>query len=278
MNQTIVALLTLVALCGASALAADAPPRGPVKTLDIVEADSGKTLPAVVGQAIDVRLEGSDPRCGWEASPVDGAVVRRNGRPGDKNVPAEVDFTPAPNAPNAEAGTYVFHYVADKPGRAELRFAYLSPSGPVPTARSATKLIKQMAVTIEVADVLPAGKPAQPPAPPPAQSPATGELQQLRVETLQQASQLVHQMYDKGTATNDQVLRTDRQLLDAQLERASSDEDRIKILEKALELAKKQEASASQQEKLGVATPLAALEAKADRLRVEIQLTSMRGN
>ncbi|HEX8911051.1 MAG TPA: hypothetical protein VF796_01740 [Humisphaera sp.] len=118
--------------------------------MTITEADAGKVVRAKVGQPIEVRLEGTEAKTGWEASAVEGAVEREGAKPGERGVCQDVVFTPTKDAKNPEHGTYAFRYVAKRAGRAELRFVYVYPGGPVPVPRTATKLVKQVRVTVEV--------------------------------------------------------------------------------------------------------------------------------
>ena len=114
-----------------------------------------------------------------------------------------------------------------------------------------------------------------------AQAPATAPLaglaglRQQRIDTLRQASDMVRQMYEQGLQTLGDVQRIDRMLLEAQLDAAATDKARAEILGKALAVAKQQEALVSDQLRAGAATPLAALEATAERLKVEAQWTEL---
>ncbi len=114
-----------------------------------------------------------------------------------------------------------------------------------------------------------------------AQAPATAPssersgLRQQRIETLQQAADIARRMFEQGLTTTGEVLRVNRLLLDAQLEAATSVNDRTKLLQEALQVAKRQEELATTQLQAGAAGPLVLLEAKAERLRVEIQLSEM---
>jgi outer membrane protein TolC len=108
-------------------------------------------------------------------------------------------------------------------------------------------------------------------APPPAAAPP--DLQRERTGTLRQASDIVHKMFAQGMSNIGEVSRIDRSLLEAELESASSAQDRRQILEGALEMAKKQEQLTVQQHQVGTTSPLAPLEAKAYRLQIEIELS-----
>lgn len=151
-----------VGLCGValagplSVLAAPDKPPQPVperatNPLVITEADHEQTRKIKVGSVIEVRLVGAEERTGWEASPVTGASVERAGaQPGEKNVAQSPEFTPAKDARDKSVGTYVFRYRAVAAGKSALRFVYVYPGGPFPMRRDATKLVKELKVSVEV--------------------------------------------------------------------------------------------------------------------------------
>ncbi len=122
------------------------------RLLAITERDNGKTLDATVGQAIEVQLRGGEAATGWEAGAVEGDAVQRQGaQPGEVNVSATPAFIATPGATDKSIGTYIFRYKAVKAGQAKLRFVYVMPGGPFPIRRSATRLAKDLAVTVKVA-------------------------------------------------------------------------------------------------------------------------------
>ena len=98
------------------------------------------------------------------------------------------------------------------------------------------------------------------------------KLRQERIDTLREASELATRMYETGLIDSEEVSRWQRELLSAELESAGSAEERTALLRKGLDAARKREELASQRLKVGAATPLAVHEAKAYRLRVELQL------
>ncbi len=110
-----------------------------------------------------------------------------------------------------------------------------------------------------------------------APAPALSDLQQQRVATLQQAADLAQKMYEQGAATIGETFRVQRLLLDAQLEAATSTPQRVQLLQKALAVARQQEQLTSSRHSSGVAGPLEPLEAKAERLRLEIELVKAGG-
>lgn len=122
------------------------------RLLVVTDRDNGKTLDAVVGQAIEVRLRGDEAGTGWEASSPEGGAVQREGaQPGEVNASASPAFLPKPGAADKAVGTYLFRYKAVKAGEARLRFVYVFPGGPLPTLRRATRLVSELCVTINVA-------------------------------------------------------------------------------------------------------------------------------
>lgn len=121
------------------------------KTVTITEVDNAKTVQATVGQRVAIHLEGTEPATGWEAGAVQGqSILRVGGQPGEVNVSQGPVFTPAKDARNEAIGTYSFFYTAVGEGRSTLRVTYVSPGGPRPIRRLATKLVKEFTVTIEV--------------------------------------------------------------------------------------------------------------------------------
>lgn len=119
------------------------------------EAADGQVIRAKVGQPIIVTLKGDMPATGWEASAVQGAVIRDGAKPGEKGVVPAPQFTPDPDAKAPEIGTYTFLYRAVAAGRAEMRFVYVYPGGPRPMPRTATKLVRELRFTVEVVDANP---------------------------------------------------------------------------------------------------------------------------
>lgn len=103
------------------------------------------------------------------------------------------------------------------------------------------------------------------------------QLQQQRIETLRKASTLAHTLSEKGVMTMGEAFRIDRLLLDAQLESAGSASDRAKLLQNAIDIARKQEEFADKQQQAGYVTSVVPLEAKAERLHLEIQLAQLVG-
>jgi outer membrane protein TolC len=97
------------------------------------------------------------------------------------------------------------------------------------------------------------------------------KLQEERLATLREAAKFAAELYARGVGSLDQVNRCNQLLLDAELESAAG-KQRIEILQNAVTSAKRAEEMATQQYQAGMTTQLAALEAKAYRLRLEIEL------
>ena len=102
--------------------------------------------------------------------------------------------------------------------------------------------------------------------------PELAKLQQEQIATLREACGIASKMFASGTGSVADADRLNHMLVEAELAAAASAQDRGRILQDALIAAKKQEDIASQQAKLGVATVLAPLEAKAYRLGIEMKL------
>jgi multidrug resistance efflux pump len=103
------------------------------------------------------------------------------------------------------------------------------------------------------------------------------ELQKERLATLRQFAKLATEGYLKGgTVSYLEVQRANRMLLEAELEQCGSEKERIAVLEKFVAQAKDQEKHAAALNKAGVTPARTVLEAKADRLQVEIALERAR--
>jgi hypothetical protein len=127
----------------------------PDGVLLVTEADNGKETVAWVGKTVEVRLEGDQPRTGWEGGDVSGGVLEGLG----------MELKPKAGAADKAIGTYLFRYKAAKEGTAALRMVYVFPGGPEGRARDATQLVKEFKVTVLVrpAAAQPEAKEAQPP-------------------------------------------------------------------------------------------------------------------
>ena len=99
------------------------------------------------------------------------------------------------------------------------------------------------------------------------------KLQQEQVATLREASNLASQLFAHGLCTVSDSDRINHLLIEAELDAATSPQERVQILKKAVDAAKQQEELASQQAQAGVATALAVLEAKLYRLGLEVRLS-----
>lgn len=124
----------------------------PAKPLVITEAHHNQTVRVPIGKVIHVHLMGELPKTGWEARSVSGPVERFGAQKGELNVSQTPEFTPAKNARDQAIGTYLFRYVAKTKGMSKLQFVYVYPGGPTPTRRSATKLVREFKVNVEVTE------------------------------------------------------------------------------------------------------------------------------
>lgn len=119
--------------------------------LVITDADNGKTVQARVGQEVRVSLKGERKQTGWEVSQGEGKALRplkAGGTIGDTPIPA-LEFTPDKEGVD-DIGTYTFRYTAVAKGTSTLRFVYVYPSGSEPTPRTATALVREFSVTVQV--------------------------------------------------------------------------------------------------------------------------------
>jgi outer membrane protein TolC len=98
------------------------------------------------------------------------------------------------------------------------------------------------------------------------------KLQEERLSTLKEAQAIAGELYGRGTGTLEDVNRCNRSLAEAELEAAQSAKVRLEILRAAVASATKAEELADQRHKAGLCSRLEPLEAKAYRLRTEIDL------
>lgn len=107
---------------------------------------NGKTVEVHVGQRLELRLEGDKPTTGWEIGSGDVKVIQ-----GQKVLKGLGEtFEPRKEAKDRAIGTYIFRYEAVAEGEVHLVARYVFPGGPDVKARKATKLVKEMKVTIKV--------------------------------------------------------------------------------------------------------------------------------
>lgn len=138
--------------------------QGRIEIVTITDADNNKTVAARVDQEVRVSLKGDRPQTGWEVSQRHGtalAPVIVGGSYGDATIPA-TEFVPDQQGVE-DLGTYTFRYRAIAPGKCTLRFVFVYPGGSRPTARTATKLVREFNVTVDVAGNV-ATRPATSPA------------------------------------------------------------------------------------------------------------------
>lgn len=113
------------------------------------------------------------------------------------------------------------------------------------------------------------------------QQPKNGKVQKLfkeRLATLRQLAEQAIKDYEMAKVPFDRVHQVMRALLDAELELAKSDKDRLTVLEKIVALAKKYEEHAVHCYKLGTAPASEALLGKVGRLDAEIALERAKAN
>jgi hypothetical protein len=117
---------------------------------------------------------------------------------------------------------------------------------------------------------------------PPRSSPegGTGQLQSLRKErrdTLRKLVDAAESKYNSGKATLECVLRASELLLEAELDLAATKTERIAVREKLVANLRQVEKAAQMRHHAGVAPIEESLQAKAARLKAEIQLQCEQG-
>lgn len=98
------------------------------------------------------------------------------------------------------------------------------------------------------------------------------ELMNERKQLLERMVEVVRWKFEQGECVIDEVIVAERELLDARLELAATQTQRIAILESQLELARNLETQVARSVDHGHLDPPSLLRAKADRLQAEIEL------
>lgn len=101
--------------------------------------------------------------------------------------------------------------------------------------------------------------------------PTVATLRQERLAALREARDIAERQFVSGTATFEQVARLSDQLIDAELALATTPQQRAEILTNAVNQAKKEELITQKRLDADTATALEPLEAKAQRLALEIR-------
>lgn len=102
------------------------------------------------------------------------------------------------------------------------------------------------------------------------------QLQEERIKTLQRVVEYVRVMYSQGMLDFTTVVESQLELLDAQLEDADTNEERIRILESQAKSAAELVEITEVRFQAGVVSELDVLRAKALQLRVKIKLLQIR--
>lgn len=108
--------------------------------------------------------------------------------------------------------------------------------------------------------------------------PTAVTLRQERIVALREARDIAERQFAGGTATFEQVERVNDQLIEAELASATTPQQRADILSNAVKEAQKQEVVTQKRVDAGSATTLDALEAKAQRLALEIKQSEERAD
>jgi len=108
--------------------------------------------------------------------------------------------------------------------------------------------------------------------PPTDSSTSLHDLEQQHIATLRQIVTLATQLRKTGSGISEDVEHANRQLIDAELEYASTAQERIQILTDTVNAAKEDEKTTDAMVKIGTATPMWGLEMTAYRLDLEVRL------
>jgi predicted secreted protein len=152
--KRLVSLIILVALFAVVLRADDAPPprakdakKGP-ETMQVTDADNGKTVVVPVGKAFDLVLKGNaSTGFQWQLDRIDGAAVRQVGK-------VEYVLDKNPKRMAGVGGKYVFHFKVTKAAKTAVHVAYFRPW------EKGTPPAQKFEVTI---DSLPQQKPSEKP-------------------------------------------------------------------------------------------------------------------
>lgn len=98
------------------------------------------------------------------------------------------------------------------------------------------------------------------------------QLFKEREDTLQKLVDIAKAQYDQGSCSLQSLNAAERKLLDARLESATNPRERIEILESQLRLATNREEAIAIRVKVADAAPNELMEAKVERLNVQIAL------
>jgi len=101
--------------------AADKPKDKDGDAIELTPAEDGKTIKAATGKKIEISLKGN-PTTGfdWRMVELKSEVVKADGK--GEYVPDKYDLPRV-----GSGGTFVFKFIAAKPGKATLKFEYLRP-------------------------------------------------------------------------------------------------------------------------------------------------------
>jgi len=98
------------------------------------------------------------------------------------------------------------------------------------------------------------------------------ELQKERIATLKEMVDSITSLGTRGLASPEEVREARLQLLDAELDAAENESDRVKVYEKIVGVLKEYEHLAAEMAKATNGSPTAVLRIKARRLEAEIHL------
>lgn len=102
------------------------------------------------------------------------------------------------------------------------------------------------------------------------------QLLNQRVKVLQQLADLTRRAFEVGEASFDAVIEADDHVLEAQLDSATTNRQRVALYEERLELAHRREDQISRRVGQGTLGLVAKLQAESDRLKIAITLQRLR--
>ncbi len=103
------------------------------------------------------------------------------------------------------------------------------------------------------------------------------ELRATRIATLKSMTELVTRRYQNAMTSADELYEAKLLLLNAEVDAAETDSDRMKLLQGIVEVMKEYEETAEAMVKSARANPTLVLKAKAKRLEAEIALEQCKG-
>lgn len=111
-------------------------------------ADEGRTVTVQMGRTFEFSLPNGRAGAGWERSTITGTSVA-DANPTRRNA-CDQFMAEKPPAADATVGTYTFRYKAVSPGTSKIRVVQVTPGGPVPKPQTATQVLGEFMLTVDV--------------------------------------------------------------------------------------------------------------------------------